>query len=85
MTRILLQVALPILLPFALYFGYVYVMRRSGARAPIKLPWPWLLGTGVALAALVVAALTLLGGAEPGALYVPPQTEDGKIIPGHFE
>ncbi len=83
--RALLQIALPILLPFAVYLGYVYVMRRTGAKGPVKLPWPWLLGSGVALAALVVGALTLLGGAEPGALYIPPHAVDGQIIPGHFE
>jgi len=85
MTRILLQVALPILLPFALYFGYVYIMRRSGVTGPVKMPWPWLLGAGAILVALVLGALTLLGGSEPGSHYVPPRAEDGKIVPGHFE
>jgi len=85
MTRVLLQVALPILLPFTLYFGYVYVMRRSGVTGPIKVPWPLLLGAGAVLVAVVIGALTFLDGSEPGKRYIPPRAVDGKVIPGHFE
>ena len=48
-------------------------------------PWLWLLGLGVAFAAVITVALALFGGGDTEGVYVPPQVKDGQIIPGHVE
>ena len=85
MTRAILQAAIPILLPFVLYFAYAYLVRkrRPGDAEPI--PWSWLIGAGLLLAIVVSIILLFLGGADPGQTYIPPRYEDGRIVPGHFE
>jgi len=89
MTRIVLQYAIPILLPFALYFAYVYFgRRRQAADGPLlaveRIPWLGLLAAGAVLVALTLGTIVLLGGEEPGKEYVPPHMIDGKIEPGQF-
>jgi len=90
MARILLQIVLPLLLPFAVYAAWVAVrqrqLERSGqAPAPgwSEAPWVWLAAFGVMLA-LAASLVSLLYGGEERGDYVPPQVgPDGRIIPGH--
>ncbi|MCP4330920.1 MAG: hypothetical protein GY791_21235 [Alphaproteobacteria bacterium] len=88
--RIFLQTAIPLLLPFALYFGYLYLARLGRGRSgeglvPSSIPWTWLLVIGVVLAAVSLGAMALVGSGAPGDPYVAPRMEDGKIVPGRFE
>ncbi len=85
MIRILLQVVVPILLPFVVYFAYVYFVRRRRPDVEVVVPWHWLGAASVVLVVLTLGAIVMFGGEEPGQTYVPPRTEDGKIVPGHFE
>jgi hypothetical protein len=87
--RQLLSVLVPLLLPTAAYVLYVHVMRKRSAAGTgpewRDVPWTWLAVAGGLLAAVALAAYTLLGGADPSATYKPPRLIDGKIEPGEFE
>ena len=88
MLREFLTLVVPLLLPTILYLLWLRAVRWSeagGAIAWHKLPWVWLVLTGVALTALVLFVVTVgFGTAMPG-IYVPPRFENGRIIPGHIE
>jgi hypothetical protein len=90
MIRAFLTVILPLLLPTALYLLWAVAMRRAEAAGVGELlrglPWVWLSAAGFALltAVLIMAALGFGRNADP-AHYVPPHTEDGRIVPGHVE
>jgi len=91
MLRKFLTIVLPLALPVLLYMLHVVIARRRGrmARAPTvrESPWPWLLGSGVALmAAALIAWRVFLGeGAEPGQVIRSPAYEDGELKPGGIE
>jgi len=90
MIRAFLTVILPLLLPTALYLLWVVAMRRAEAVGIADLfrsfPWIWLSAAGVVLlvGVLIMAAMGF-GRSPDTAHYVPPHTEDGRIIPGHVE
>ncbi|HEX9461341.1 MAG TPA: DUF6111 family protein [Alphaproteobacteria bacterium] len=90
MTRILVQVVFPILLPALLYALWLAAERRrveaSGAgQHPrwAEAPWLWLLALGVFFAAIIAIALALFAGESIEGVYVPPQIKDGQVVPGH--
>ncbi len=87
MMRKLLTVALPLLLPFVLYWAYLSLSRRragAAAAAPRPdVPWLWIAGAGVALMIASLAAFGLSGGVAPGTRLVPPTLVDGKVVPSH--
>lgn len=87
MLRVLLTVLLPLLLPTALYLIWVMSLGRAEitglAAAWRRLPWPWLVLAGAALAAAVLFAFVQFGNRRNG-VYIPPQVENGHIVPGHF-
>jgi hypothetical protein len=88
MLRILATIIIPLLLPTMLYLLWLAAVRhlRLANVAPWRsLPWAWLAGAGIVLAAAMLYAIgTRLGGERQG-IYVPPQWIDGKIVPGHVE
>jgi len=59
--------------------------RRMAARATGLPSWA-LVAIVVALASVgaLLVALALIEGAPPGAVYVPPHMEDGRVVPGHW-
>ena len=81
MSRILLQILLPLLLPTAAYFLWALLGRPGGPNVLEDTPWFWLIIVGVALmgAGLVVMALTQ--GVEPGSQIIQPRLEDGRVVP----
>ena len=90
MSRILLQVVVPILLPSVLYALWTLAERRrlaavgsAGARHLADAPWLWLLALGLFFAGIITVALALFGGESIVGEYVPPQAKDGRIVPGH--
>lgn len=86
LRKLLLQLLL-LALPFITYFAYVKLSRRVGqGQGPWHgAPWFWLIVSGLVLSIIGALALITLGGAEPGAKYVPPDWKGGKVIPGHFD
>ena len=93
MGRILVQIVFPILLPSLLYALWMAAERRRVAlagtgRKPLwaEAPWVWLLALGVLFAAALLLGFSVLGGGgSPEGTYIPPHTEDGRVIPGHVE
>ncbi|HXV25405.1 MAG TPA: DUF6111 family protein [Alphaproteobacteria bacterium] len=81
--RLALTVILPLLLPSAIYFAYVF-LAREGPRDGQAAPWFWLLASGLALSVAALIVLSNLEGAEPGSVYHPPREVDGRIEPGFF-
>lgn len=83
-----LSILVPLLLPTAAYFLYVYAMRRrqpaGGADEVRAVPWAWLAIAGALLLAISLGAYALFGGAAPGSRYQPPKLIDGEVQPGEF-
>ncbi len=88
MTRILLQYLLPLLLPAAVYIGWVWLARRTGKGEEGALtrlqegPWFWLVAAGVALMVGGLVLTALMGQGQTEGTYTAPRLEDGRVIPG---
>ena len=80
--RILFEVALPFLAPFAAYAAYRLLVTRGEAFLQ-RTPWSLLTIAGLVLACAALASLAFMGGFQPGGRYVPPRLEHGRIVPGH--
>lgn len=83
-----LKYAIPLLLPFVLYFLWAFLERRrtaAGGGRTKDAPWMWLTTAGLALLVVSLFATGLLSGSEPGGAYVPPHVEDGRVVPGRVE
>ena len=81
--RILVQVVLPLLLPLAAYLAWTAVVRRY----PMpgwwrRAPWPWLIGSGVALVAVSLVLWAERTGFDPAMDQTPPRSENGRVVPG---
>jgi len=82
------EILVPLLLPTALYLGWVWAMRWANGGAAVRwagLPWLWLAGAGVVLLAAFLFAVTVGFGTAENGTYVPPRWIGGHIIPGHFK
>ncbi len=90
MIRIFFIYIVPLLLPSLVHFGWLMWQRRQkGAdTSPTELflgmPWVWTLLVGFILVILLILIFGFGDGAAPGAQYLSPRFEDGKIIPGGF-
>ena len=92
MLRVFLTIVLPLAAPTALYLAWLWYTHYSpwgsqpgGALAWAGLPWVWLAGAGALLLALVLFVVTVHFDTSQSGVYVPPHTENGRIIPGHVE
>ncbi len=91
MIRILLNYALPLLLPTVIYFIWAAQRRKGKGRSDSEEhwwqggPWFWLAVSGFLLMAATLVAFGLTDGFEPGKTYQAPRWEGGKIIPGRAE
>jgi hypothetical protein len=71
------------LTPFVVYAAFL-MATRAGVLHPSAWAFPRL--TGLVTASLILmlgslVALALFGRPPPGSIYVPPHTEDGKLVP----
>ncbi len=87
MTRLLLQYLLPLLLPAAIYLGWVWLAQRTGkGRADgftlQEGPWFWLVTAGLALMVAGLVFTALMGQGQMEGTYKPPRFEGGRVIPG---
>ncbi len=84
MLRLFLERGLLLALPFAAWFAWREIARRTG-RPMGSTPWPWLLALGVVLMGLSLILTALFREDTRGQTYVPPHTlPDGRVAPGHF-
>lgn len=93
MSRALLQILLPLLLPTIVYVLWVFLFRSR--RRPeeeeeefrwIKEgPWFWLILGGVLLMGIGLGVTAWSTGADPHGKYVAPRLEDGRVVPGRFD
>jgi hypothetical protein len=84
MTRIVLTIVVPLIVPSLLYYLWLRATGRLIAGIGVAaLPWPWLIASGVALTVLVLVVVTVHYGNSPTGAYVPPRVEDGRVVPGH--
>lgn len=96
MMRLVLTYALPLLLPAAAYFLWLWFTRRrpaGGAAAgeeqgPVpagpEMPWLWLALAGLVLLAATLSYVALTSGGPPDGVYEPPRLEDGRVVPGRI-
>lgn len=85
MIRIILTILLPLVLPAALYVAWAAAARKfdmRGGDLP-AFPLAWLLAAGVALVAITLFVFDIHYGRSEQGVYVPPHTEDGRVVPGH--
>ena len=94
MLRTILTIVVPLIAPTVAYLIWMHFRAQQreeeAAGRPLsrwqKLPWPWLVLSGAALA---VAAVLTIGYVDRSSditrRYVPPHLEDGKVVPGYFE
>lgn len=83
MTRIVLTIVVPLILPSILYFLWFRATGRVAANGIAALPWPWLVASGVVLTALTLVVVSVHFGNSPDGSYVPPRIEGGQVVPGH--
>ena len=80
-----------LLAPAVLFFLYLVFARKvrmsksEVAKTLRDLPWPWLLGAGLALMAASLVVFSLSTGEDREGTYVPAYVEDGKIVPAKVE
>ncbi len=85
LARVLLFRMILFLLPFAGWFVWQWIAKRTG-RPMGATPWTWLAAAGALLAAASLMATALFQGDNRGEVYVPAETAaDGSVTPGHFE
>ncbi|MCZ6467541.1 MAG: hypothetical protein O6829_09760 [Alphaproteobacteria bacterium] len=88
MSRLLLQYLLPLLFPAAIYFGWVWLARRTGkgqagGLTPLREgPWFWLVAAGLALMVAGLVFTALMGQGQVKGTYEPPRFEGGRVVPG---
>ncbi len=95
MSRVVLQYVLPLLLPTVLYLiwwgtiGRRKATANGGTAVLAQGPWFWLIVCGCVLLAGSLIYTALVVGVTTDVTseghYVPPQLEDGRVVPGHFE
>ena len=88
MSRMLLQFLLPLLLPAAVYFGWLWLANRTGkgqAGESMQLQeglWFWLVAAGLALMVGGLVFTALIGQGHVEGTYAPPRFEGGRVVPG---
>ena len=82
MIRFLIVMVLVFALPFVAWRVRAALM--TGEAGPMPTGVLAMIGTGLAAAAMIIlAAVSIEGGAEDGA-YEPPRLDEGEVRPGRF-
>ena len=85
LARVIVLRALLIALPFAVWFAWAWVARRSG-RPMGSTPYAWLVAAGAVLVGLSLVATVVFHPDNRGERYVPGEvTPGGSVTKGHFE
>jgi heme/copper-type cytochrome/quinol oxidase subunit 2 len=94
MAVIILRVIL-VLLPFALYFIWLrYTRKRAEAKdaeddeAVARAEKEIMIAVGGLVLVVIFSVFSLRlqeNKADPSKAYIPPHTENGQVVPGHFK
>lgn len=85
MLRVILFRGVLIAVPFAVWFVWREVARRTG-RPMGATPWAWLFAAGALLFGLSLMATTLFEPDNRGERYIPAEVQpDGEVTPGYFK
>ena len=82
---------LPLLLPIAIYMGWLFYARKrakalgTGNPKARDAPWSIMLMSGLGVMILAMVILGVWSGEKPGGTYLPSHVEDGEIVPGRVE
>lgn len=87
MIRVILINLLLFLMPFIVYFAYVYLIGRGRKPdEPITMtPIFVLFAIGLVLMMGAIVYFIQFETGRPGQRYIPPQVEDGVLQPGRLE
>jgi len=87
MIRVILINLFLLLLPFIVYFAYVYLVKGGRAKnEPINFtPLIVLFAIGLILMMGAIAYFIQFESGEPGQRYIPPTVENGVLKPGRLE
>lgn len=83
MTRIVLTIVVPLILPTVLYLLWFRATGRVAVNGFGALPWTWLVVSGVVLTTLTLVVVSVHYGNSPQGSYVPPRAEGNRVVPGH--
>jgi hypothetical protein len=85
LLRLLIERGLLLALPFAAWFVWREVARRTG-RPMGSTPWAWLFAAGALLVGLSLMATAVFHIDNRDQTYIPAVTHpDGQVTPGRFE
>ena len=83
MTRLLLTILLPLIIPSAAYLLWLAATGRAlPAGGAAALPWVWLVGAGLVLTALTLFLVSIHYGSTINGTYVPPHIVGDAVVPG---
>jgi hypothetical protein len=85
MIRVVLINLLLLLLPFIIYFGYVYLVKGNSNDPPKTAPLLALFAIGLVMMMGAIVYFIQFEGGQPGQAYSPPVIRDGAIQPGRLE
>ena len=90
MLRKLLTIALPLAVPFIVYWIYLMAARRRARLADAgdlprwqQAPWTLIVVAAVVLMSASLVVFGLSAGVEPGIKLAPPRLENGEVVPAH--
>lgn len=75
----------PFLIPFVLYFGYLWMTRVWPPGPWRNHPWMLLTMAGLVLVALSFVLWRVTSVEPTKGLYVAPHMVNGKVVPGYVE
>jgi len=87
MIRVILINLFLLLLPFLIYFAYVYLVKGADDKnEPVTFtPLIILFAIGLVLMMGAVAYFIQFESGKPGQRYIPPTVENGVLKPGRLE
>jgi len=86
--RLIFTYLVPLALPIIMYAIWVNYARKKNPENPMAFfdgPWVWAVAAGIGLLMGTLMTIAVIGRHEPGADYVPPRMEDGRVVPGEFK
>ena len=70
------------LVPFALFWIYVRIVKRNAAEGDLPdTPWVWLTIAGLFAAGIATLSLGFTPSHRPGQHYEPAHVENGRLVP----